>query len=211
VQRRSSWRPTTTSPACSSRRGSRSSNRSRASGRNPFTGQVLAGAAWDAGSASTSQAPPPSSDDRPTPRTNGVSIWIDDGAKTVDPALPPASEALQRLEELAPRRLRALPHVVTAGITGIELEALSFVLLKESKPPARVVETLDGDGFVGALPASAVLPLGALDDAELEAVLHEWSARVRGLADGAFALRGLRELARVAAARDGHVLTHMPA
>ena len=91
--------------------------------RNPVMHQVLATTSWDPG-------PDPGP---PSTRTKGVpSIYAAGGEQPIEPIIIPESRASQVLEETAPLRLRSLPHAAVMGVTGLELEALTFVLLGKS-------------------------------------------------------------------------------
>ena len=178
--------------------------------KNPIMHQVQATSSWDPGeddeeavisSRSPSPAPP-----------SIASIYADGGGEPIEPVLRPESRPAMALEETAPLRLRALPHAAVVGITGLELEALSVVLLGDKKPPARIVEPLENDGFVEALPAEALAPLAALTDEQVKELAARWNAALhltRRRADES-SLVALRALAREAIARNGHVFTHMP-
>lgn len=148
----------------------------------------------------------------PAAPTLPPSIRSDDEAPVVAPVVAPASDEERAREEQAPRRLRALPHAVVPGITGLELEALGVAVLGAKKPPARIVEALDEDGFVEALPAEALAPLAALDEGALEGMVSAWNAELRltGRRADAPALAAICALARVAVERRAHVLTHIP-
>jgi hypothetical protein len=179
--------------------------------KNPVMRQVLAGASWDPGEGDdsvviarrSSSAPPPSI----------ASLYADGGGPCVAPVVAASSRAEEALEETAPLRLRALPHAAVVGVTGLELEALGFVLLGETKPPPRIVELLPADGYVDGLPTEALGPLAGLDDDGMGPLLERWNSALRptGRRAEASALAALRALAREALARGGHVLTHMPA
>ena len=141
-----------------------------------------------------------------------ASIYADGGGDPIEPVIRPDTRAAIALEETAPLRLRALPHAAVIGITGLELEALTVVLLGEKRPPARIVEPLDDDGFVEALPTAALAPLAGLGDEELRELAAKWNAALRltrRRADES-SLFALRALAKEAIARSGHVFTHMP-
>jgi hypothetical protein len=173
-------------------------------GRNPLTGQVLGSASWDPG--------PKSSDAPAAASAEPISIRADDGTSVIAPAIATDSDETRRLEDAAPHRLRTLPHVVMPRITGLELEALGVLLVGEKKPPARIVEALDTDGFVDALPTEALEPLSKLPDDAIEETAGFWNQKLQmsGRRVDPAALVALRALAREALARGGHVLTHMP-
>lgn len=168
--------------------------------RNPVMHQVLATTSWDPG-------PPSSRSPNSMP-----SIYAPGGEEPVEPIIIPESRADIVLEETAPLRLRALPHAAVLGVTGLELETLTFVLLGEKHPPARIVDTEENDGFVDSLPTEALMPLAMLDKEQSENVTERWNIALRMTrrkADRA-SLLILRELAREAIAVGGHLLTHMP-
>jgi hypothetical protein len=141
-----------------------------------------------------------------------ASIYANGGDEPVEPVIRPDSRPAMALEETAPLRLRALPHAAVVGITGLELEALTLVLLGEQKPPARIVEALDEDGFVEGLPTEALAPLASLTDDALMELSSKWNAALRLTRRKAeeSSLQALRSLAREAIARGGNVFTHMP-
>src|SRR5690349_2368689 len=99
--------------------------------KNPVMHQLLAAESWDPGahdeaaviSARTSKPPPAST----------ASLYADGGGAPIDPVVRPSSRPAIALEETAPLRLRALPHAAVVGITGLELEALTVVLLGEKR------------------------------------------------------------------------------
>jgi hypothetical protein len=178
--------------------------------RNPVMHQLLATSSWDPGE--TDEAAVISSRN-PTPAPESTaSIYAHGGGEPVEPVVRPSSRPAIALEETAPLRLRALPHAAVVGITGLELEALGFVLLGEKKPPARIVELLDADGFVDALPTDALAPLAALSDEGVAELTEKWNSalRITRRKADASSLLALRELAKAAIASGGHVFTHMP-
>jgi len=170
--------------------------------KSPVIHQVLATASWDPGDVPALVIA--ARDEPEIPSLYGLG-----GGAPIPPIVPPASEAL---EEIAPLRLRALPHAAVVGVTGLELEALAYVLLGATKPPARIVDLLPADGFVDALPTEALAPLAALGDEDVGAIHERWNMGLRATGRRAepSALMALRALAREAIARGGHVFTHMP-
>lgn len=173
-------------------------------GRNPHTGQIMGSRSWDPGTT----------DETPVVnlRAEITSLHTDDGSVVVKPVVRSTSDSARALEELVPRRLRSLPHAVVPGMTGIELEALAIVLLGDQRPPARIVETLDDDGFVDGLPTEALEGLCELNDVTLDQTVMLWNAELAttGRRCDAAALSALRTLAREATACKGNVFTHMP-
>lgn len=176
---------------------------------NPVMHQLQATSSWDPGQADEQAV---ISSRSPAPLVEIASIYAAGGEEPIAPIVLPDSRTAIALEETAPPRLRALPHAAVVGITGLELEALTVALLGEKKPPARIVEPLDHDGFVDGLPTEALAPLATLTDEALEELATKWNAALRLMrrkADAA-SLVALRALAREALARGGHVFTHMP-
>ncbi|MBX3209230.1 MAG: hypothetical protein KF764_29630 [Labilithrix sp.] len=178
--------------------------------KNPVMHQLLATSSWDPGEDDEEAA---ISSRSPSPQPGATaSIYAGGGGDPIDPVVSPESRPAIALEETAPLRLRALPHAAVVGITGLELEALTVVLLGEKKPPARIVEPLDDDGFVDGLPTEALAPLAELTDDALAELVTKWNAALRITRRKAepSSLVALRALAREAIARGGHVFTHMP-
>jgi hypothetical protein len=178
--------------------------------KNPVIHQVVATANWDPGeddegAVISSRAPQVTPDAR-------SSIYAAADGGSIPPVIAPSSRPSMVLEETAPLRLRALPHAAVIGITGLELEALTVVLLGETKAPARIVETLEDDGIVDGLPAEALAPLAALTDEGIAELTERWNAALRITRRHAepSSLLALRELAKEAIARGGYVFTHMP-
>jgi hypothetical protein len=178
--------------------------------RNPVMRQLHATSSWDPGEGAA-EAVISSRDPsiRPAPV---ASIYSGGGGDPIEPVLRPESRPAMALEETAPLRLRALPHAAVVGITGLELEALTVVLLGEKKPPARIVEALDDDGFVEGLPTDALHPLATLQDDGVVELASKWNSalRITRRKADASSLLALRALAKEAIARGGHVFTHMP-
>ncbi|MBX3231685.1 MAG: hypothetical protein KIT84_23340 [Labilithrix sp.] len=175
--------------------------------KNPILRQVHGTESWDPGADDEEAAISTRSGAAAIP-----SIYAAGGAEPIEPIMIPESKVDRVLEETAPLRLRALPHAAVLGITALELETLSVVLLGDKKPPARIVETESDDGFVDGLPSEALMPLALLDAAKLDDVTERWNALLKlthRKADRA-SLLVLRELAREAIACGGHVFTHMP-
>jgi hypothetical protein len=174
--------------------------------RNPVMHQLQATSSWDPGEDDEQAV---ISSRRPEPM---ASIYAAGGADPIEPVVPPEGRPAIALEETAPLRLRALPHVAVAGVTGLELEALAVVLLGEKKPPARIVEPLDDDGFVDGLPTEALAPLAGLSDEGIDELASRWNAALRLMHRQVepSSLAALRLLAREAIAGGGHVFTHMP-
>ncbi|MBX3202545.1 MAG: hypothetical protein KF894_30745 [Labilithrix sp.] len=177
--------------------------------KNPVMHQLHATSSWDPGEDDEEAVISSRSASLPVAV---ASIYADGGGEPIVPVVRPDSRPAIALEETAPLRLRALPHAAVVGITGLELEALTVVLLGEKKPPARIVEPLDHDGFVDGLPTEALAPLAALSDEALGELATRWNAALRLTRRKAEAssLVALRALAREALARGGHVFTHMP-
>ena len=178
--------------------------------RNPVMHQIVATTSWDPGE-SDAKSVISSKSSNPPPASTG-SLYADGSGEPVAPVLRPSSRPLTALEETAPLRLRALPHAAVIGVTGLELEALALVILGETKPPARIVETLHADGFVDGLPTEALAPLAALGPESFAELFAKWSSalRVMGRRTDDSALVALQALAKEAIARGGHVFTHMP-
>jgi hypothetical protein len=176
--------------------------------KNPVMHLVQATSSWDPGEDDEEAVISSRAPSLPA----GASIYAAEGVEPIEPVIRPDSRPAMALEETAPLRLRALPHAAVVGITGMELEALTLVLLGQEKPPARIVDALDEDGFVEGLPTEALAPLASLTDDALVALAAKWNATLRltrRKAD-ASSLQALRELAREALARGGNVFTHMP-
>jgi hypothetical protein len=180
--------------------------------KNRTIHQVVATSNWDPGEEDEEAVISSRRPDALKQPVSVESLYADGGGEVVDPVVAPTTRPAMALEETAPLRLRALPHAVVVGITGLELEALAFVLLGEKKPPARIVEALSADGFVEALPSDALEPLSLLTEEGVLRLGEKWNAALqltRRRADETV-LVALRALAKEAIARKGHVLTHMP-
>lgn len=173
--------------------------------RNPVLRQVHGTTSWDPGEDDEEAAISTRQGAAALP-----SIYAAGGGEPVPPIMLPATPTDHVLEETAPLRLRALPHAAVLGITGLELETLSVVLLGEKHPPARIVDTEPQDGFIDGLPTEALMPLAVLDG--IDDVEVRWNAalRVTNRRAERSSLLVLRELAREALACGGHVFTHMP-
>jgi hypothetical protein len=101
---------------------------------NPVMHQLLAGESWDPGAHDEASVIAKRRSTPPTAADCRASIYADGGGDPIEPVLRPSSRPAIALEETAPLRLRALPHAAVVGITGLELEALTVVLLGEKKP-----------------------------------------------------------------------------
>ncbi|MCA9589199.1 MAG: hypothetical protein KC657_28005 [Myxococcales bacterium] len=167
-------------------------------GRNPLSGQIIGAKTWDPGA------------ERPSPVPAPPSVRHRDGAAVRPPSIPAMDAVGEKLEESAPHRLRALPHVATAWVTGIELGALAKVLAAESAP-ARIVEPRDDDGFIDSLSSGARAPLAALADDDIPGAAERWARELGRTPDDAhvWAIWALRALAREAIATGGNVFVHI--
>lgn len=178
--------------------------------RNPLMRAMVGTSSWDPGEDDEEAA---ISTRNPTPPPASLaSLYADGGGEPIAPVIPVEGVAAEALEETAPRRLRALPHAAVVGITGLELEALTVVLLGGKRPPARIVDLLDSDGFVEALPEEVLGPLASLTDEGIAPLEEKWNASLkltRRKVDATVVL-ALRVLAREALACGGNVFTHMP-
>lgn len=175
--------------------------------RNPLMRRVLADASWDPGEDDEEAVISTRAGAAAIP-----SIYAAGGDEPVEPIVTPDTQSDRVLEETAPLRLRALPHAAVVGITGIELETLTFVLTGEKRPPPRIVDTTQHDGFVDGLSTEALMPLAMLDADALDAVTTRWNSALRltNRKVDRSSLVVMRELAREAIACGGHLFTHMP-
>lgn len=169
-------------------------------GRNPLSGQLIAARTWDPGA------------ERPSPVPSPPSVRAHAGSTPRAPELPADEGDARALEERSPYRLRALPHVATRWVTGIELGALAKLVASDaSHAPARIVEPLEEDGFVDSLPAPACAPLAKLGDDEIAGLADRWARSLRQERGDAheWALWALRALAREAVSSGGNVFVHV--
>ena len=176
----------------------------RAETRNPFTGEPLVYEQWDPGFQGKAPRRP--------------SLLERHGRKVLEPLVAPEGEDEDYqvwLEDGAPELLRTFPHVAAKGVTGVELSAVAEVLVGRTVPPARFVDCPDGEGSAAALAAEAVPLLAGLGDKQLRPTAKKWRTALGdefapAVADLEDYLRTFRALAAEAAARGGHVFTHVP-
>jgi hypothetical protein len=168
--------------------------------QNPFTGEALNITTW--------------LPDVAIAAVGGPSIRSTTGRPVLVPLVPVETEYERILEENCPVFLRTLPHIAMKGITEVELQGLSDILVSEVKPPARFVWCSNDEGPVVSLPSEAVPALAKLAEDEISGVSFRWSEELGGAlsVDGAFyALTRLRVLARDAAERHANVFSHYDA
>ncbi len=123
--------------------------------KNPFTGDVTKVDDWDPGP--------------PAELPLGFTLFDSRRREVIAPVLPPDDEYQSLLEDGSPILLRTVPHSAMKGISEVELSALAESMVGRSEPPARFVDCPEGEGFIGALPTRAIVPLATLDDDQMQA------------------------------------------
>jgi hypothetical protein len=128
------------------------------------------------------------------------------------PVVTPDSDYLNGLENCSPLLLRTFPHFAMKQVTGLELTAISQVLLRQEFPPARFVDLLENEGSLDAISAEALPLLANAEPQQLADVAEEWFHESNGgcvsVADSLWVLERIAKLAQIAVQARANLFSH---